>query len=300
MVHTISGGPTLAGTSNNSRKNHARKVPRCETTSQVFKVSGSATGTTRSTQIIFTEDDAYNTVQPHDDPMVVTVQVANNRVARVMIDMGSSVDIIFKDALDRCQLRQPCFYSCTTPLYGFTGDSLMPVGSIILPVAIGEPPKQVNNMVEFVVVDVPSAYNMILGRPFLSKIRGVLSIYHNVLKFPVDNEVGNLRGDQQMARKCYAVSSNPAALAKQCSQITTGDAQGEPGRVEDNGRVSPQETRGTPDSQPEQPGNREEPSAEDDEESPNEEVVEEEERGGPAEELEEVVVRDRVHSSSRA
>ena len=62
MVHTISGGPTLAATSNNSRKNHARKVPRCETTSQVFKVSGRTSGTARSTQIIFTEDDAYNTV----------------------------------------------------------------------------------------------------------------------------------------------------------------------------------------------------------------------------------------------
>ena len=209
-----------------------------------------------------------------------------------MIDTGSSMDIIFKDALDRCQLRQPCFYSCTTPLYGFTGDSLMPVGSIILPVAIGEPPKQVNNMVEFVVVDIPSAYNMILGRPFLSKIRGVLSIYHNVLKFPVDNEVGTLRGDQQMARKCYAVSSNPAALAKQCSQITTGDTRVEPGRVEGSGRVSPQETGGTPDSQPEQTGSREEPPEEDDEGSPDEEVAEEEERGGPAEELEEVVVRE--------
>ena len=113
MVHTISGGPTLTGTSNKSRKNHARKVPRCDATSQVFKVS--TPGSTRFTQIIFTEDDAYNTVQPHDDPMVVTVQVAKHRVARVMIDRGSSVDIIFKDALDRCQLRQPCFYSCTTP-----------------------------------------------------------------------------------------------------------------------------------------------------------------------------------------
>ena len=104
----------------------------------------------------------------------------------------------------------------------------MPAGSIILPVAIGEAPRQVNNMVEFVVVDIPSAYNMILGRPFLSKVRGVLSIYHNVLKFPVGEEVGILKGDQQMARRCYVVSSNPSALIKQCSQITTDKDQGEP------------------------------------------------------------------------
>jgi len=81
IINTISGGPNLAGTSNNSRKNHARKVPIHDAGSQVLKVSGSMSGRPGSTQIIFTKDNAYNTVQPHDDPMVVTVQVANNRVA---------------------------------------------------------------------------------------------------------------------------------------------------------------------------------------------------------------------------
>ena len=72
----------------------------------------------------------------------------------------------------------------------------MPASSIIFPVAFGEAPREVNIMVEFVVVDIPSAYNMILGRPFLSKIRGVLSIYHNLLKFPVGEKMGILKGDQ--------------------------------------------------------------------------------------------------------
>ncbi|KAK0581857.1 hypothetical protein LWI29_018844 [Acer saccharum] len=75
-------------------------------------------------------------------------------------------------------------------------------------------------MTEFIVVDTPSAYNAILGRPFLSGIRGVLSIYHNVLKFPVRTKVGEVRGDQQAACTCYAMSTNPAALAKQCAYVT--------------------------------------------------------------------------------
>ena len=74
-------------------------------------------------------------------------------------------------------------------------------------------------MSEFIVVDTPSAYNAILGRPFLSGIREVLSIYHNILKFPVGTGVGEVRGDQQAARNYYAVSTNPAALAKQCAHI---------------------------------------------------------------------------------
>src|SRR5579862_6652483 len=91
-------------------------------------------------------------------------------------------------------------------------------------------------MSEFIVVDTPSAYNAILGRPFLSGIRGVLSIYHNILKFPVGTEVGEVRGDQQAARNCYAVSTNPAALAKQCALITGNTRQEppEPGHYDSN------------------------------------------------------------------
>ena len=51
-------------------------------------------------------------------------------------------------------------------------------------------------MTEFVIVDTPSAYNAIIRIPFLAEIRGVLSIYHNVLKFLVMTKVGQVRRDQ--------------------------------------------------------------------------------------------------------
>ena len=47
----------------------------------------------------------------------------------------------------------------------------------------------------------------------------MLSVYHNVLKFPVGTGIGEVRGDQQAARNCYAVSTNPAILAKQCAHV---------------------------------------------------------------------------------
>ena len=57
VIHTISGGPTLARTSNNSRKNHTRKIPRFNIVHEILKVSSGSWDLSRSTKINFTEED---------------------------------------------------------------------------------------------------------------------------------------------------------------------------------------------------------------------------------------------------
>ena len=61
-------------------------------------------------------------------------------------------------------------------------------------------------MMRFLIVDAPSAYNMLLGRPSLNAIRVVPSAYHMVIKFPTVNGVGMVRGNQRIARECYSAS----------------------------------------------------------------------------------------------
>ncbi|KAL5756475.1 hypothetical protein ACOSQ2_021221 [Xanthoceras sorbifolium] len=127
--------------------------------------------------------------------MVIILQVSDCLVVRVMVDTGSSVDILFKDALDKFNLKSVMLNNCTSPLYGFTGDSVIPMGTIILPVTLGQPPAQIKWFTKFLVVDTPSAYNIILARPFLVRTKSVLSIYHHVLKFPVRDSVRVIHGD---------------------------------------------------------------------------------------------------------
>ena len=76
-IHTTSRGPTLAGISNNSRKNHARKISRFNIGHEILKVSSGPRDSSCSTRIVFTKEDVYNIVQPHNDPMVISVQIAN-------------------------------------------------------------------------------------------------------------------------------------------------------------------------------------------------------------------------------
>ena len=89
---------------------------------------------------------------------------------------------------------------------------MLPLGSIQLVLTLGDPPCQATTTVRFVIVDAPSAYNVLLGRPSLNTIKSIPSAYHMVIKFPTTNGVGMVRGDQHVARECYSVSLKQKAV----------------------------------------------------------------------------------------
>ncbi|KAL5575126.1 hypothetical protein UlMin_016825 [Ulmus minor] len=60
---------------------------------------------------------------------------------------------------------------------------------------------------DFVLVDCPSPYNAIIGRPTLNKIRAVTSTYHLLVKFPTVGGIGILRGDQTESREIYEAAN---------------------------------------------------------------------------------------------
>ena len=71
---------------------------------------------------------------------------------------------------------------------------------------LGDPPCHATTTARFLVVDAPSAYNMLLGKPSLNAIKAIPSAYHMMIKFPTVNGVGMVREDQRVARECYSAS----------------------------------------------------------------------------------------------
>jgi hypothetical protein len=67
-------------------------------------------------------------------------------------------------------------------------------------------PRQSTVIVDFLVVDRPSAYNIIIGRSTLNKLRAITSTYHLMMKFPTKEGIGELRGNQVVALRCYNMS----------------------------------------------------------------------------------------------
>ena len=72
--------------------------------------------------ISFSEDDARNIHHPHDDALVVTLTIAGLLTRRVLIDNGSSADIIYLPAYQQMKIDNEQLKPIDIPLVGFTGD----------------------------------------------------------------------------------------------------------------------------------------------------------------------------------
>ncbi|GAV77805.1 hypothetical protein CFOL_v3_21275, partial [Cephalotus follicularis] len=147
VIHTISGGVASGGNHKNARKAYG----------------GSPLLTDGEEEVIsFSEADYEGVRLPHDDPVVVTLLVELFTTKRILVDSGSSANILYKHAYD--QLRIPV-------------------------------------QMTFLVVDTPSPYNAIIGRPGLNLMEAIVSTRHLLMKFPTRFGVGEARGDQQAARQ---------------------------------------------------------------------------------------------------
>jgi len=90
-----------------------------------------------------------------------------------------------------------------SPLVSFSGDNIYPKGIVTLTVTVGTYPRQLTYQLDFLVVDCPSPYNVIIGRPTLNQWKSATSTYCLKVKFPIENCVGEVKGDQVLAREFY-------------------------------------------------------------------------------------------------
>ena len=70
-------------------------------------------------------------------------------------------------------------------------------------------------MADFLVIDQPSAFKAVLGRPSLRELRVITSIHHLLMKFPTPQGVSEVKGDQQDSRQCYHQAMKAASKLRQ-------------------------------------------------------------------------------------
>ena len=204
----ISGGFAGGGESSSTRKARLRSIRSGE----VIEVQAVSKLPRLDTAITFSDSDLEGCQHPHDDPLVIRAVVANKTIHRVLVDNGSSANIIFASAFDKIDIGREKLEPVSTHLRGFSGKKVLPLGSIQLVLTLGDPPCQATTAVKFLIVEASSAYNMLLSRPSLNAIKAIPSAYHMIIKFPTTCGVGMVRGDQRMTRECYSASVKQKAV----------------------------------------------------------------------------------------
>ena len=151
----------------------------------------------------FNEANDRGVRQPHNDPLIIMLNIEGFNTKRILVDNGSSTDIIYLPAFQQLKLDQKRLRPFESSLVSFSGDKVYPKGIVSLIITVGTHPRQLTRQLDFLVVDCPSSYNVIIGRPTLNRWKAATSTYCLKVKFPTNNEVGEVKGDQVLARECY-------------------------------------------------------------------------------------------------
>ncbi|XP_059654686.1 uncharacterized protein LOC132301453 [Cornus florida] len=165
-----------------------------------------------STQIRFDRIDLLRVQIPHEDPLVVSLIVAECLVRRVLIDPGSSANVIPRVTFDRLEIKPKTLKYTRNPLLGFDGKRVESIGTVELVVRVAE-----RELIKsFVVVEIHPSYNLLMGRRWIHRVHGVPSTLHQVMRClsPDGNKVIDIHGDQVATKECYSVTLKAAGKGK--------------------------------------------------------------------------------------
>ena len=110
-IRMIVGGTATTGSSRKTRKTYLRMVHNVQLTGSVPKIAW------RESPIIeFSEEDARRLHHPHDDALVVSIRVGDYNVHRVLVDNGSSTDILYYPAFQQMGIDRAQLIPTNTPL----------------------------------------------------------------------------------------------------------------------------------------------------------------------------------------
>uniref|UniRef100_A0A2N9IQ60 Uncharacterized protein n=1 Tax=Fagus sylvatica TaxID=28930 RepID=A0A2N9IQ60_FAGSY len=149
-------------------------------------------------EIVFNNQDLEGVQLPHSDALVITLRIGEFDVKRVLIDPGSSVEIMYESLFRGLGLGKKDLSRTEGPLSGFSGETVIPSGKVTINVRAGT----VSSPTEFFVLNTFSPYNAILGRPWLHRMGVVPSTLHQRLRFLTPQGIMEIMGDQLAAKQC--------------------------------------------------------------------------------------------------
>ena len=170
----------------------------------MMSVEAQRTNNAFDVDLVFTKADLEDVVPPDNDPVVISAVTTGRKVHHVLVDQGSSADVMFWTAFNKLQLSPDMLRPYGGCLYGFAGNQVEVHGYLELRTTFTDGTASRTESIRYLVVNAYSAYNMLFGRPTLNRLGAVPSTRHMKIKLPdLTGKVITIKSDQKGAKKCY-------------------------------------------------------------------------------------------------
>jgi hypothetical protein len=140
---------------------------------------------------------------PGKYPLVVDPVIGNARLTKVLMDGGSSLNIIYAETLGPLGIDLSTIRAGAAPFHGIVpGKRVLPLGQLDLPVCFGTPSNFRRETLTFDVVGFRGTYHAVLGRPCYAKFMVVPNYMYLKLKMPGPNGVITVGSTYRHAYEC--------------------------------------------------------------------------------------------------
>jgi hypothetical protein len=154
--------------------------------------------------ITFDQGDHPDRVpSPGKYPLVVDPVIGNARLTKILMDGGSSLNIIYAETLGLLEIDLSTIWAGVAPFHRIIpGKRVLPLGQLDLPVCFGTPSNFRKETLTFEVVGFRGTYHAVLGRPCYAKFMVVPNYTYLELKMSGPNGVITVGSTYRHAYEC--------------------------------------------------------------------------------------------------
>ena len=124
----------------------------------------------RMSLITFIDENFKGADPSQDDPTMISVDIDKFTIMKMLVDQGSSVDILYWKTFKQMGIAEEEMKSYDDHVVGFSGERVSTRGYIELYTTFdkGEVSKTIK--IRYLLIDANTSYNILLGRPSINRL----------------------------------------------------------------------------------------------------------------------------------
>jgi hypothetical protein len=177
------------------------------------------------------EDHPITVPRPGNAPLVLKAQIGAYDVDRIFMDAGSGINLIYAKTLRAMHISLEFLKPTDCSFHGIVpGSANYPLGRIALNVCFGNRQNYRREKLDFEVMDWPSQYHAILGRPAFSRFMAVPHYTYLVLKMPGPKGIITVKGSFEVSDLCdrefHKMAQNFGVIANHAEKTKSATTEG--------------------------------------------------------------------------